>query len=84
MLILLGVVISPPQDITLDFLSKFTTRTAHKMKITTTVAVGGLADYRKVSNIMRTKYQNLNVSRLGLQLSLRNILKTSVKWRMKM
>ena len=42
------------------------------------------AVYRKVSNIRRTKYQNSNVSRLGLQLSLRNILKPSVKWRMKM
>ena len=40
--------------------------------------------YHKVSNISRTKCQNLNVSRLGLQLSLRNILKQSIKWRMKM
>ena len=40
--------------------------------------------YRKVSNIRRTKCQILNVSRLGFQLSLRNILKPSVKWRMKM
>ena len=40
--------------------------------------------YRKVSNIRRTKYQNLNVSRLGFQLSLCNILKPIVKWRMKM
>ena len=40
--------------------------------------------YRKISNIRRTKSQNLNVSRLGLQLSLCNILKPSVKWRMKM
>ena len=30
--------------------------------------------YRKISNISRTKSQNLNISRLGLQLSLRNIL----------
>ena len=28
--------------------------------------------YRKLSNIRRTKSQDLNVSRLGLQLSLRN------------
>ena len=41
-------------------------------------------NYRKVSNIRRTKSQNLNISRLGLQLSLRNILKPGVKWRMKM
>ena len=42
--------------------------------------------YRKISNTRRTKSQNLNVSRVGLQLSLRNtcILKPSVKWRMKM
>ena len=40
--------------------------------------------YRKISNISRTKSQNSNVSRLGLQLSLRNILKPCVKWRMKM
>ena len=38
----------------------------------------------KISNIMRTKSQNLNVSRLVLQLSLRNILKLSVQWRVKM
>ena len=41
-------------------------------------------EYRKVSNIGRTKYLNLNVFRPGLQLSLRKILKPSVKWRMKM
>ena len=41
-------------------------------------------DYRKISNISRTKSQNLNVSRLSLQLSLCNILKPGVKWRMKM
>ena len=37
-------------------------------------------NYRKISNIRRTKSQNLNVSYLGLQLSLRNtcILKPSV------
>ena len=40
--------------------------------------------YHKVSNIRLTVCQNLNVSRLGLQLSLRNMLKPSVKWRMKM
>ena len=44
----------------------------------------GKNHYRKVSNIRRTKPENVNVSRLGLQLSLRNILKPSVGWRMKM
>ena len=40
--------------------------------------------YRKVSNIRRTKYQNLNDSRLILQLSVPNPLKPSVKSIMKM
>ena len=40
--------------------------------------------YRKLSNISRTKPLNLDVSRLGLQLFLRNILKPIVGWRMKM
>ena len=40
--------------------------------------------YSKVSNIRCTKCKNLNVSHLSLQLSLRNILKPSVKWKMKM
>ena len=40
--------------------------------------------YRKISNIERTKSQHINVSRPGLQLSLRNILKPGVKLRMKM
>ena len=40
--------------------------------------------YRTISNIRRTKSQNLNVSCLGLKLSLRNILNPSVKWRRKM
>ena len=41
-------------------------------------------DYGEVSNIRRTESQNLKVPRLGLQLSLRNILKPGVKPRMKM
>ena len=41
-------------------------------------------EYRQISNIRRTKSQNLNVSRLVLQLSLRSILKPGVKSRMKM
>ena len=40
--------------------------------------------HRKVSNIRRTKSQNLNDSRLVLQLSLPNRLKPGVKSRMKM
>ena len=40
-------------------------------------------DYRKVSNIRRTKSQNLNVSRLILKVSLPNPLKPGVKLRMK-
>ena len=43
-----------------------------------------IARYRKISNIRHTKSSNLNFSRLGLQLSLRNILKPGVDWRMKM
>ena len=35
--------------------------------------------YRKISNIRRTKSQNLNASCLGSQLSLRNILKPDVE-----
>ena len=35
--------------------------------------------YRKISNIRRTKSQNLNDSRLVLQLSLPNLLKPGVK-----
>ena len=40
--------------------------------------------YRKISNIRPTKFQNLNVSRLDLQLSLPNPLKPCFKSRMKM
>ena len=40
--------------------------------------------YRQTSNISRTKSQNLNVSRLVLQLSLPNPLKPGIKSRMKM
>ena len=36
-------------------------------------------DYRKISNIRRTKFQNLNDSRLVLQLSMLNPLKPVVK-----
>ena len=43
-----------------------------------------LNSYRKIFNIRHTKSHKLNVPRLGLQLSLRNILKPGVKWRMKM
>ena len=40
--------------------------------------------YRQTSNTSRTKSQNVNVSRLVLQLSLRNLLKPGVESRMKM
>ena len=40
--------------------------------------------YRKVSNIRRTKSQNLTASRLVLQMSLPNPMKPGVKSRMKM
>ena len=40
--------------------------------------------YRKISNISRTKSQDLNVSRLVSQFYLPNSLKTGVKLRMKM
>ena len=39
--------------------------------------------YHQASNIIRTKYQKLNVSRLVLQLSLPNSLKPGVESRMK-
>ena len=40
--------------------------------------------YRKVSNIRRTKFQNISDSRPVLQLSLSNLLKPYIKSRMKM
>ena len=40
-------------------------------------------NYRKISNIRRTKSQNLNAPRLVLQLSLPNPMKPGVKSRMK-
>ena len=40
--------------------------------------------YRKISNIRRTQNQNLNDSRLIMQLPLPNPFKPGVKWRMKM
>ena len=40
--------------------------------------------YRQTSNIRRTQYKNLNVSRLVLQLCLPNPLKSGAKSRMKM
>ena len=48
--------------------------------------MGGLEQtaYHKISNISRTEYQILDVPGLGMQLSLRNVLKPSIKWRMKM
>ena len=43
-----------------------------------------ICNYRKISNIRRTKSPNLNVSRLVLQLPLPNPVKSGVKSRMKM
>ena len=43
----------------------------------------GRYTYRKISNIRRTKSQNLNVSRFVLQLSSPNPMKPGVKSRMK-
>ena len=40
-------------------------------------------DYRQISNIGHTEFQNLNVSHLVLQLYLCNILKPGVKLRIK-
>ena len=42
------------------------------------------AIYRNVSNIRRTKSQNLSVSRPVLQLFLHNLLKPCIKSKMKM
>ena len=42
------------------------------------------SNYRKTSSISRTKFQNLNVSCILLQLSSLNPLKPGVKLRMKM
>ena len=41
-------------------------------------------EYRKISNIRRTKSPNLNASLLAVQLSLPNPIKPGVKSRMKM
>ena len=46
--------------------------------------VDGLHIYRKISNTRRTQSQNINVSRLVLQLSLPNPLKPGVKLKMEM
>ena len=54
------------------------------MEAMATIDTTSNAAYRKISNIRRTKSLNLNVSRLGLQLSFRNVLKPKVGWRMKM
>ena len=46
--------------------------------------VRGHINYRKVSDIKRTKSKNLNDSRLVLKLSVPNPLKLGIKSRMKM
>ena len=60
--------------------SQITSHTVQTLKL---MLIADL-DYRKLSNISHTKPYKLNVSRLDLQMSLRNILEPSVKWRMKM
>ena len=68
-----------------------TTQTQHQMEggLWNTTQIGGLNDKRKMinrktSSISRTKFQNLNVSCILLQLSSLNPLKPGVKLRMKM
>ena len=58
--------------------------TASSPTIMTIQYQAGIDDNRKISNTRRTKSQNLNVSRLVLQLSLLNPMKPGVKSRMKM
>ena len=48
------------------------------------ISVNFMYEYRKISNIRRTKSPKLNVSRLVLQLLLPNPMKPGVKSRMKM
>ena len=50
-----------------------------KNMYTTTTEKTSNSAYRKISNIRRTKSQNLNDSRLVLQLSLLNLLKPGIK-----
>ena len=52
--------------------------------LTVSMYKSGLFTYRQILNIRCTKSQNLNVSRLTLQLSLPNPLKPGVKSKMKM
>ena len=52
-------------------------------KLNTSIKIG-LSTYCQTSNISLIKSHNLNVRRLGLQLSLPNPLKLGVKSRMKM
>ena len=48
------------------------------------MSIKQIINYHKISDIRCTKSQNVNASRLGLQLSLCNILKPGVKMIMKM
>ena len=75
---LAGVVRQPmmSQYIDTHFQQKCSTRVNHEIWAKET--------YRQVFNIRRTKSQNLNISRLALQLSSSNLLKPGVKLRMKM
>ena len=68
-----------------EMLSWYNSSLNHVMACSLMVALSyQLYQYRKISNIRRTKSPNLNVSRLFLQLSLPNPMKPGVKSRMKM
>ena len=82
----IGRVIEPAAVESVSFPAKIT-QSCYDVALrcqSSTATSGRNKSYRKISNIRRTKFQNLKVSRLSLQLSLHNILKPSVKWRMKM
>ena len=59
-------------------------RKVKKINMAITVKYWRNTIYCKTFNMRHTKYQNLNISCLGLQLSLPNPLKPGVKSRMKM
>ena len=65
-------------------ISQCITTTKHSKAKTVCIFPGIYCIYRKISKISRTKSQNLNDSRLALQLSLLDPLKRGVKLRMKM
>ena len=68
----------------LQFLSFLHTGMTQEVEILSHGRQGPTGTYRKISNIRRTKSQNLNDSHLVLKSSLPNPLKPGVKSRMKM